>query len=248
MKKFILFLGFLLVHQAFGVKIVCFYDLELFFDEMKVAYTCTVVHLVTNETNREVTEVVAQNPEQHLGDDEVRQLYIIHQKMHYFPRGFTKYFMNLEALHAGMNELKFLEQDDMREFEKLRFLYLYSNHLENLQSDVLAYNSELEYVSFNNNRLVHISSKLLAPLKKLRTAYFNKNICIDKQAVHNSAAIAELKLEISERCSDITDEDLMMILKQNQEKIYAMEMQLVTLNDRISELIHHLNVSNKTEL
>lgn len=236
------------MNSCFSVKIECFYDNELLFDEMKVAYTCTVTQLVTNETEREITGVTATDPDLIPVDTDVIQLYIIHQKMRYFPHGFTNYFVNIEAIHAGMNELKYLDQADMKDFTKIRFLYLYSNHLENLQSDVFAHNLELIYVSFNNNRLVHIGSKLLTPLRKLKTAYFNKNICIDKQAVQSYKEVAEIRLEIAERCSDITDEDLMYVLKQNQEKIISLEEKTKIISEQLNGLLQHINLSNKTEL
>lgn len=233
-----------------SVEIECFFDSELLFDDMKLAYTCTVLHLTTTQSDRNITKLIPTDEKQHTPDDNenVTQLYIIHQKMEYFPRGFVDYFKNLRAIHAGMNELKYLERDDMKDFKILRFLYLYSNHLENLQSDVFLDNLELEYVSFYNNRLMHIGSKLLNPLKKLRTAYFNKNICIDKQAVQSFKEVAEIRLEISERCSDITDEDLMNVLKQNHEKIISLEQTVVLISNQLSELVQHLNMSNKTEL
>lgn len=248
--KLVIALVILTIENVKNVEIECFFDLELLFDDMKLAYTCTVLHLTTNSTDRNITKLTATDEKKHAldGNDKVTQLYIIHQKMEYFPLGFVDYFTNLNAIHAGMNELKYLERNDMRDFTKLRFLYLYSNHLENLQSDVFLDNLELEYVSFYNNRLMHIGSKLLTPLKKLRTAYFNKNICIDKQAVQSFKEVAEIKLEISERCSDITDEDLMNVLKQNQEKIASLEGTINLINNQLSELVQHLNLSNKTEL
>lgn len=249
MKSFYyLFILCLLFACNNGIKIECFYDNELLFDEMKLTYTCTVLKLITNETNRDISEVTPENGKSHLPDstnDDVRQLYIIHQIMKYFPRGFTKFFENIEAIHAGMNKLKYLVRDDVKEFTKIKFLYLYSNHLENLQSDVFLDNLELEYISFNNNRLMHIGSKLLTPLRGLRTAYFNKNICIDKQAVHSEKEVAEIRLEISERCSDITDEDLMTVLKQNQERIMIVEEKVNELKDIIQQFTASFN---KTEL
>lgn len=238
------------IKLAKSVEIECFFDNELLFDDMKVVYTCTVLHLTTNQSDRNITKLTPTDEKSHTvnKNDEVYQLYIIHQKMEYFPRGFTDYFKNIEAIHAGMNELKYLDRDDMKDFGKLRFLYLYSNHLENLQSDVFLDNLELEYVSFYNNRLMHIGSKLLNPLKKLRTAYFNKNICIDKQAVQSFKEVAEIRLEISERCSDITDEDLMNVLKQNQDKIVSLESVVSMINQQLFEMIQHFNLSNKTEL
>lgn len=234
-----------------GLVFDCFYDLELFFDDVKLLYTCSlpdgsldkgarVKH--TNATHRDILEVTGPHVDGQ-NNTHVKQIHIYKHQFEYFPRGLTNYFENIEAIHAGMNNLAYLEKDDMKVFSKLRFLYLYNNVLSNLQSDVLEDNTKLEYVSFYNNHLAHIGSRLLTPLKSLKTAYFNKNICIDKQAVHNAREIHEIKLEISERCSDITDEDLLTILKQNQEKIASLEEKIAQMSDQLNEFV----ASNRTE-
>lgn len=227
----------------------CKFELDLFFDDMKLQYTCSLPEgtktnfITTNATHREIESVIGQH-EDNNNNSHVKQIHIFKHKFEYFPKGLTNYFENIEAIHAGMNQLAYLERDDMKNFTKLRFLYLYNNVLQCLQSDVLEDNLALEYVSFYGNQLKQIGSKLLTPLKSLKTAYFNKNICIDKQAVHSMKEIAEIKLEISERCSNITDEDLLNALMQNREKLINLEAKMLQLTEQLSELI----ASNKTEL
>lgn len=222
----------------------CTFEMDLYFDDAKFLYTCNlpagdkVTPKVTDTDHRDILEVTGAHISQH-NNSLIRQIHFFKHKFEYFPRGINKYFENIEAIHAGMNNLAYLVKEDMKIFPKLKFLYLYNNVLSNLQSDVLEDNLALEYVSFYANNLKHIGSRLLRPLKSLRTAYFNKNICIDKQAVASPREIAEIKLEISERCSDITDEDLLIILKQNQEKIMSLE-------EKISQLSEFIT-SNKTE-
>lgn len=238
--------------QTSGLKLECFFDNELLFDELKVSYSCTVLHLQTNATMRNVSEISGKHitrPFKHT-DREITQLYIIHQQMEYFPRGFTNFFENLVAIHAGMNKLKYLERNDLREFTKIRYLYLYSNLLEVLSSDIFQSNEALEYVSFYNNRLKHIGSKILLPLKRLRSAYFNKNICIDKQAA-SEQGLSELRLEIAQQCSDITDEDLMNILKLNTMKVSKLESKVTQLGEQLTNVVDMLKsiiASNQTNV
>lgn len=230
----------------------CNFDYELLFDDLKVSYTCTVEHLITNETKRYVSEIHGKHIE-NLKHGDITQLHIIHQSMEYFPRGFTKYFENIVAVHAGMNKLKYLERNDIKDFKKMRYLYLYSNLLEVLNSDVFQDNTALEYISFYNNRLTNIGSKILSPLKKLKTAYFNKNICIDKQAVSSEQGISELRLEIALQCSDITDEDLMRMLKNNEMKVDRLESKVNEISAQLSsaikmlETISYARFENSTE-
>lgn len=229
--------------QSNGLVLECFFDNELLFDDLKVAYTCTVLHLFTNSTRRNVSSVSGKHIEQNT-DEDITQLYIINQQMEYFPIGFTKFFRNLVAIHAGKNQLKHLERNDLKEFTKIRYLYLYTNQLEVLQSDVFQFNQALEYISFYNNRLMHIGSKILLPLTRLKTAYFNKNICIDKQAVMSEQGISELKLEIAQQCSDITDEDLMNMLKLNNMKVNKLENRVAQISEQLNTIVELLK--NKT--
>lgn len=248
MKFLMLAIVPLLFNFSSGLVLECFFDNELLFDDLKVSYTCTVLHLLTNTTRRNVSEVSGKHIEKHDNTD-ITQLYIIHQQMVYFPKGFTKFFENIVAIHAGMNKLKYLERNDLDEFAKIRYLYLYSNQLEVLQSDVFESNLNLEYVSFYNNRLKHIGSKLLMPLKSLKAAYFNKNICIDKQAA-SEQGMSELKLEIAQQCSDITDEDLMNMLKENHLKVSQLEESVAQMTDQLATVINMLNelkADNKTD-
>lgn len=225
--------------------------MDLYFDEMKLQYTCNLPDgekhpkKVTNATHRDITDVIADDDGHENGYNIscVRQIHFFKHKFEYFPRGMTKFFENIEAIHAGMNQLAYLEKDDMKDFTKLRFLYLYNNVLQSLDSNVLEDNLALEYVSFYGNQLKKIGSNILTPLKSLKTAYFNKNICIDKQAVRDLREIAEIKLEISERCSDITDEDLMTVLKSNQEKLMNLEIKFLQLSEQLNEFMSRNNNS-----
>lgn len=226
----------------------CFFDLELLFDDLKAGYTCTVLNLSTNATKRNVSDVHGKHQPQYT-NDHVTQLYMQNQQMEYFPTGFTNFFHNIVAVHAGMNKLKYLEKNDLKEFTTMRYLYLYTNQLEVLQSDVFQYNQALEYISFYNNRLMHIGSKILLPLKRLKTAYFNKNICIDHQAVASEQGISDLRLEIAQRCSDITDEDLMNMLKLNNIKVSKLEAKVTQISEQLSsvvEMLKSMKTDNKT--
>lgn len=242
MKVLALFAVSLVLHAS-GLKIECFFDNELLFDELKVSYSCTALRLQTNATKRKISEVSGEHIDRDHTNINITQLYIINQEMEYFPQGFTKFFGNIVAIHAGRNKLKHLERNDLTEFKKIRYLYLYHNLLEVLSSDLFQDNVALEYISFYGNRLKNIGSKILLPLKSLRTAYFNKNICIDKQAVASEQrGIAELRIEIEQQCSDITDEDLMNVLKLNHMKISKLESKVAQLGEQLTSIFELLTI------
>lgn len=139
---------FSLINLSISLSIDCNFDNELLFDDLKVAYTCSVKKLfISDEANRTIREVKGEHvlvPESK--NEDVKQLYIIHQNMAYFPKSFPKFFEHIIAIHAGKNSLKNLEKDDLKVFAKLRFLYLYNNKLEFLHSDLFHENIQLEYV------------------------------------------------------------------------------------------------------
>lgn len=251
MKKFFIVFSALSLAVSSALVFECFFDHDMFFDEIKMQYTCALPDgkdhpdkvRYTNSTHRDITNVTGTHLAKY-DNSNITQIHIFKHKFEYFPRGMNDFFENIIAIHAGMNGLAFLEKDDMRVFDKLRFLYLYNNVLQTLTSDVFEENLQLEYVSFYGNLLKQIGSNILTPLKSIKTAYFNKNICIDKQAVHNLREIAEIKLEIAQSCSNITDEDLMTVLKKNQEKLTNLEEKMMQLSEQLNEFIS----SNRTEL
>lgn len=245
----LLLVVFLQSSSAFNV--VCEFEDLLLFYELKAVYTCKVNYLKTTEEERNVSHVTGRHKARHANRDVIQIQITQHhhpntndQLMEYFPRGFNSIFENVVAFHAGTNRLKYLEKSDLKEFGKLKYLYLYNNQLEVLQSDVFQYNPALEYVSFFNNNLVYIGSKALIPLKQLKHAYFNKNICIDKQAT-TSQGLSELRLEISHQCSEITDEDLMNILKLNHMKMTKLETKVNQLSEQLASIIELLKAENK---
>lgn len=232
-----------------GVKclhVSCTYEDMSLFDNFKKMNVCLVEGLVVaNEYDRNITRINNETSFEERGTI-IEQVYIFNQTMKHFARGFTDFFKNIVALHAGMNGLQHLTREDMKEYRNLQYLYLYHNELEFLASDVLEDNTELVYVSFHSNRLSRIGSKLLFPLLKLRTAYFNNNICIDAQAVVSEQDVAEIRLEIATRCSDITSEDLMGMLKENERKIQRLEESLSRVINQMSTVVDVLNVNNNS--
>jgi hypothetical protein len=235
--------------SVIGVKclhVKCLYEDMSLFDNFKKMNACLVEGLVVaNEFERNVSTINNISTFEEQGTI-IEQVYIFNQTMKHFARGFTLFFKNIVALHAGMNKLEYLTREDMSEYKMLKYLYLYHNELQFLTSDVLEDNKDLVYVSFHSNKLSRIGSKLLNPLNELRTAYFNNNICIDAQAVVSEQDVAEIRLEIATRCSDITKEDLMGMLKENERKIQLLSESLSGVINQMSTLVDTLNKMNNT--
>lgn len=242
MKLFLLFVA-CSICSSLGFTIDCHLNNTFLFDGLDRAYTCGVKHLITNEINRNVSRVNTEHQRGKTNDD-VSTIQIFEKKMEYFPRGFTSFFKNIVAFHAGMNGLKYLEKSDLKDFVKLKFLYLYKNQLETLPSDLFIHNPALEYISFFDNRLTNIGSKTLMPLQSLKIAFFDKNICIDKQAT-TYEGLLELKLEIAQQCIETTNEDLMSMLKLNQMRMMKLETKVSLLSEQLASVIELLKASNK---
>ena len=230
-------------YHSSALELKCDFKHEVFFDDPKISYTCFLRYFkfATNLTFRTVGNVQGVSGNSH---NEVTQIHISEQKMEYLPIGLTRFFKRLVSIHAGRNQLRYLVKEDLKEFRDLRFLYLYDNDLEDLKSDVFEHAQKLEYISLHSNRLVHIGAKILLPLRKLKTAYFNRNICIDKQA-KSDEGMSDLRLEIAERCSEITNEDLMNTLKQNQAKIEDLQAIVKVIGEKLSNFIETFSEGNK---
>jgi hypothetical protein len=230
--------------QCSPIVLNCEFEHLVLFDDRKISYTCAIEKLqfTTNSTFRTVENVSGGHLRKHSNED-VMQVHLLNQNMEVLAVGLTKFFKNLVAVHAGMNNLKYLEKDDLSELSNLRFLYLYHNKLEVLKSDVFEHTKSLEYVSLHSNHLKYIGAKILLPLKQLRTAYFNRNTCIDKQA-SSDQGMSELRQEIATSCSEITDEDLMEILVENKAKIDELQALMKETAGKLSKFVESFNKTN----
>lgn len=70
------------------------------------------------------------------------------QTCEFLPRGFEKFFPNLEGLRVATCGLVSLAHWDLRVFPKLRNCEMFHNYLMMLESDFFKYNPQLEYLTF----------------------------------------------------------------------------------------------------
>lgn len=97
-KLVIVFCSLLTLSRGFIVH--CILEDLLLFDEYKLAYSCETKDLTTTKDMRNITGIEGDHGRGKSHKD-VTQLYISHQNMEYFPRGFPSIFNNIGAIHAG---------------------------------------------------------------------------------------------------------------------------------------------------
>lgn len=119
-------------------------------------------------------------PEKSSGD--VRQLYINHQHLPFFPQGIADFFQNLDSLIIANSSLRSINSNDLRPFPGLVRLELDGNQLTSIDGDLLMHTPHLQYVFFDKNEIEHIGHDLVTNLNDLRLLSFQENVCIDKYA------------------------------------------------------------------
>lgn len=149
--------------------------------------------------NENVTDIVGIHESGKTNDD-VRKLNIYKQRCEFLPRGFHKFFPNLEGLRIAESELVSLTQYDLRVFPKLRNCDMFNNRLTIMDSEIFSENPALEYLYFGDNSLYKIGYDLLRPLKNLSKAIFQGNSCTRKNANYANE-IERLQNAINNECS-----------------------------------------------
>jgi len=136
-------------------------------------------------------------------NDNVEAITIGKGQIHYFPRGFNKFFKNLRGIEISSTGLKEIHQRDLKDFPKLVALYLYNSNSEILEENLLQFNPNLEWISLHSNKITHIDPKVFVNLIKLKTLQLHKNTCIDMYASKNSTAIQNIIRTAQLQCTNL---------------------------------------------
>lgn len=111
------------------------------------------------------------------------------------PKGFEKYFSNLEGIFAFSTGMKTLVKADLDVFPKLRYADFGFNHITTLPSNTFEGNPDMEWIDFSDNKLNNVGVNFLVPMTKLNYADFLSNRCVDKRA-QDKTNMHELELEL----------------------------------------------------
>lgn len=222
-----------------SLDITCdFYD-----DEWEIlgnVYTCSVKNLNTRIPNENVTNILGTHSEGRSNKDVVK-LNIQKQTCEFLPRGFEKFFPNLEGLRIAESGLVALTKSDLSVFPKLRNCDMYNNYLSSLESEIFANCPLLEYLYFGFNQIRTIGHNILMPLKKLKKANFQDNVCLSENAQSKDEIVALQKV-LNFECSD-EFEDLFMEFEE-QKQIASELMRKYKEDDR---KLNELKVSEQTD-
>lgn len=143
---------------------------------MGSVYTCSVSDLSISSRDTEVTEIYGSHIDGHDNGD-VKKLNIHRENCKYIPKGFEKFFPNLEGLRVAQSGLISIQQSDLSVHPNLRNCDMFNNDLTVLEKDLFAKNPKLEYLYFGDNRIESVGHDILAPLHNLHTAVFQgKNL------------------------------------------------------------------------
>jgi hypothetical protein len=185
------------------------------------------------------------------------------------PKGFEKFFPDLNQIAIVNSKLKAISKSDLIPFKNLTDLILYQNQIEVLENDLFERNLLLKMIDFESNKLQYIGENTLTPLTKLESADFELNPCISLStssllAIQISKMKADIKLKCTKRPSAITcDEKLkdasdqisdfqtrlgrrMFELEMNQLKLKSTENSLRMLQEKLADKVKENNNFNTT--
>lgn len=148
---------------------------------MGSVYTCSVKDLTVTTREVEVTEIEGEHFDEH-DNSHVKKLNIQGQDCEYLPKGFEKFFPNLEGLRVAQSNLVSIQQSDLSVHPNLRNCDMFNNKLTVLDEDLFAKNPKLEYLYFGDNGIKSVGHDILASLQHLHTAVFQGNECIKENA------------------------------------------------------------------
>lgn len=170
---------------------------------MDNAYTCSAVDLIVQASNETVDEVTGTHEAGKTNGD-VKKLNIAQQVCFFIPRGFEKFFPNLEGLRIAQSKLIRLRQFDLSVHPKLRNCDMFNNWLDVIDTDIFAKNLDLEYLYFGDNQIRAIGVDILKPLRKLKKVVFQGNACIRENA-ETKIMIEKLQEVMNKECGSISE-------------------------------------------
>lgn len=202
-----------LVTSTHSLDITCdFYDDE--WAMLGNVYTCSVKNLTTRILNENVTNIFGTHSEGRSNKDVIK-LNIQKQTCEFLPRGFEKFFPNLEGLRIAQSGLVALTQSDLSVFPKLRNCDMFNNYLNALESEIFANCPLLEYLYFGDNQIRTVGYNILKPLKNLKKAIFQGNVC-SVQNAQSKVEIVALQKALNRECS--TGDEFENLLKEYEEQ------------------------------
>ena len=131
--------------------------------------------------------------------DDVKAIYITNVVCHFMPKGFEKFFKNIEAIQISDSGLREINQDDLRPFPKLKEIYLQKNRLTTINSNLFDLNPKMTVIHLGNNRIRNISVNVFDPITDLQRLYLGSNVCVSKDGTSRNE-INAIEFEIIEKC------------------------------------------------
>lgn len=115
------------------------------------------------------------------------------------PKGFSRFFVNLEAIQANDVKLRRLRRENLESFKDLRFLQIRNNQLEILESDLFAGNENLEFIDFSFNYLKFVGPTILDNMHNVKSINFLSNTILNVERLANTSLEIEMLKEFLKR-------------------------------------------------
>lgn len=195
-----------LISSALSIEIHCnfeYYDwsTEINFKVIPVVsdYSC-IAELIGFSNHPAVSEVTGS----HLFGNRHRNVRIIqisNQQLEKMPRKLDNFFPNIFGLFINHCNLTNISSSDLKPYKYLKYFSVKGNLLTTIDGNLFEHNRDLKFVSFGLNSIEKVGKNLLDNLYYLQKVSFVQNKCIDRAAIHNKQEIADIIIELNEKCS-----------------------------------------------
>lgn len=167
-------------------------------------YRCQVLNkeFITSKEDREITEVQGDH-EEGKNNEDVNWFMAFYKKIHFFPRGVTKFFKNIERVEINAADLKEITKDDLKQFgDNLKELWLVDNEIEVIRADLFENNKNLRLISFFNNKINQIDVGAFNGLQSLKSLHLNSNLCttFENSAYGDREKVLKLIKNVEMKC------------------------------------------------
>lgn len=153
-------------------------------------------NLVLDRTNREIHSVIGTHEGSNSNAD-IKGVDVSHSIVHYFPRGFAKFFPNIEGLACYDSELREITYEDFKDYKNLREINIRNNHIKFFEGNLFENNPKLVFIFADNNDISHIDSNTFDNfIGKMTHLWLSGNNCEFENADNNKGKVNQVIAKI----------------------------------------------------
>lgn len=156
-----------------GIDLKCIFQEHVFVwgsDE----YTCNATGLKVDRPDSVASSVLGDH-RAGMTINEVSQLLIDYQVVHYIPAGIANAFTSLRTLIVSSSQLKHVARNNFEGMKNLMSLLVQYNDISEIPDDAFVDLDKLEYLALNGNDIRTLPDNVFSGLRNLKRLHLNDN-------------------------------------------------------------------------